>query len=462
MGGIFMTPNKSLELSCRMQDLMNQDMLQFLQPLFPIDTVKEHEKDNQANKKRNRVYTAENTLMTMIVTAVQNDKSLQNSVNIFQEVFKRNCESVTRIEQERIEKIKSEALLKPKKVGRPGKYEVKLPISKSKEISSNTAAYSKARSRLDLTLVEKVFQATTSSEGMACIQPWYGRVAYNTDGTYFQMQDTAAIPEKYRAQKSQDGTLQGYPQGLLQVLTQHGSGLISGFKIAGRSESELRVAPALVDQLPPQSLLLADDLYNCFAFLSHAIEKKIDFIVPDKKSRNYAVIRQLGDGDEIIELKIPKNAKPLEENQTLPSKIVVRRIAYPDTENPQIMHILLTTLFDETISKLEIVQKYASRWDIEITIREIKTMMDLNIARGKSEEMVFKEYGVALIAYNLLRRIISKSVEKTGFSPQEDIFQKLFAPYKNILVDRQGRVYSRWSPGRPSFNYGKDAPKTDT
>lgn len=457
-----MTPNKSLELSCRIQNLMSQDMLQFLQPLFPIDTVKEYERENQANKKRNRVYTAENTLMTMVVTAVQNDKSLQNSVNIFQEVFKRNCESVLKSEQERIDKIKSEAKLKPRGVGRPGKYEVKLPISKIKDISSNTAAYSKARSRLDLALVEKVFEATTNSKGMSCIQPWHGRIVYNTDGTYFQMQDTKLIPEKYRVQKSQDGTLQGYPQGLLQVVTQHGSGLISGFKIAGRTESELKVAPGLVDQLSPHSLLLADDLYNCYAFLSLVIEKKIDIIVPDKKNRNYTVIRSLGDGDEIIELKLPKNAKLLKENQILPQKIVVRRIVYPDTENSKIIHVILTTLFDKTISKLEIVQKYASRWDIEITIREIKTMMDMNIARGKSEEIVFKEYGVALIAYNLLRRIIAKSVEETDFSPQEDIFQKLFAPYQNILVDRKGRVYSRWSPGRPSSYHGKDAPATDT
>jgi hypothetical protein len=457
-----MTPNKSLELSCRIQNLMSQDMLQFLQPIFPIDTVKEFEKEQQTGKKRNRVYTAENTLMTMVVTAVQNDKSLQNSVNIFQEVFKRNCKSVIRLEQKRIDKRRSEAKLKPRGVGRPSKYELKLPVSKVKDISSNTAAYSKARSRLDLELVEKVFDATTSSKGMSCIKTWHGRIVYNTDGTYFQMQDTKSIPEKYRAQKSQNGTLQGYPQGLLQVLTQHGSGFISGFKIAGRTESELKVAPELVDQLSPHSLLLADDLYNCYAFLSLVIEKKIDIIVPEKKGRNYTIIKLLGDGDAIVELKKPKNAKPLKENQILPQKIVVRRIVYPDTENPKIMHVILTTLFDKKISKLEIVQKYASRWDIEITIREIKTMMDMNIARGKSEEIVFKEYGVALIAYNLLRRIIAQSVEKTDFSPQEDIFQKLFAPYQNILVDRKGRVYSRWSPGRPSSDHGKDAAATDT
>jgi hypothetical protein len=445
-----------------MQDLMSQDMLQFIGPIFPTEAVKEYEKEHQDSEKRNRIYTYENTLMTMIVTAVQDDKSLQNSVNIVQEVFKRNRESVLKSEQDRVEKLRLQAQQQKPRVGRPCEYKVKLPVSKMKDISSNTAAYSKARGRVDLALIDKVFKATTAYEAMSCVKPWHGRIVYNTDGTYIQMQDTAAIPEKYRAQKNKDGKLQGYPQGLLQVLTQHGSGLIAAYKIAGRTESELTVASDLVRQLPPRSLVLADDLYNCFAFLSQVVEKGIDIIVPEKKDRHYKTIRTLDIGDEIVELTKPKDASPLFEGQTLPNKLVVRRIVYPDNEDPQKMHVLLTTILEEAITKMEIVQKYTSRWDVEITIREIKTMMGMNIARAKTEDMVFKEYGVTLSSYNLLRRIVAQSVKETDFSPQTNIFQKLFAPYKNSLVDRKGRVYSRWAPGRPAAHYRKDRPTSDT
>jgi hypothetical protein len=457
-----MTPNSSLELSCRIQDLMRQDMLQFIGPLFPAEAIKEYEKEHHDRKKRDRVYTYENTLMTMVITAFQDDKSLQNSVNIFQEVFKRNRETVLKYEQDRVEKLRLEAQQQKPRAGRPCEYKVKLPVSKMKNISSNTAAYSKARGRVDMTLIDKVFEKTAAYEGMSCVKPWHGRIAYNTDGTYFQMQDAAAIPEKYRAQKSQNGKLQGYPQGLLQVLTQHGSGFIAAYNVAGRTESELKVAPDLVRQLPPRSLLLADDLYNCFAFLSYVVERGIDIIVPEKKDRQYTTIRPIDIGDEIVELTKPQDAHPLFEGQKLPTKLVVRRIVYPDTEDPQKIHVLLTTLLEESIGKMEIVLKYASRWDVEITIREIKTMMDMNIARAKTEDMVFKEYAVALSAYNLLRRIVAQSVKETDFSPQTDIFQKLFAPYKNLLVDRKGRVYSRWAPGRPAARYRKNIPTSNT
>jgi hypothetical protein len=145
-----MTPNSSLTLSCRIQELMRQDMLQFIDPLFPTQAVKEYEAIFQNNKRRDRVYTYENTLTTMVITAIQDDKSLQNSVNIFQEVFKRNRQSVLKYEHDRIDALQLKAQQQKPQVGRPCVYKVKLPVSKMKVVSSNTAAYSKARGRMEL------------------------------------------------------------------------------------------------------------------------------------------------------------------------------------------------------------------------------------------------------------------------------------------------------------------------
>jgi hypothetical protein len=450
-----MTPNKSLDISCRIQEIMSKNLLQFIYPIFPMGVVKDCVSKTSVGS-RDRVFTAENTLLTMVITSLHEDKSLQNSVNIFQEIFQKNREAILREETQRVEQKRIESIGKEVQAGRPQLFKLKLPTSKMKDISSNTAAFSKARGRVGLGVIEQVFKATTKYNGMQCVKKWHGRTVYNTDGTFFQMQDTLEIPDTYRVQRSHTGELQGYPQGLLQVLTQHGSGFVSSYKIAGRQESELRVVPDLIDDLPSQSLLLADDLYNCYAFFSLLHDKGIDVIVPDKKDRPYKVIKQIDVGDAIVEIKKPQRTPPLIEGQVIPKTILLRRITYRDTENPERMHVLLTTLFDEAIPAMEIVLKYTHRWDIEITIREVKTLMGMNIARCKSEEMVFKEFGVGLIAYNLIRRIMVESVEKTDFPPETDIFQKLFAPYKNTLVDRKGRVYSRWAPGRPPAHISKN------
>ena len=77
--------------------------------------------------------------------------------------------------------------------------------------------------------------------------------------------------------------------------------------------------------------------------------------------------------------------------------------------------------------------------------------MEINVLRGKTDDIVRKELAAALIAYNLIRKIIAQSTEGTAFSPKRDIIQEFFESNKELYIDRKGRVYKRWSSGR----YGK-------
>lgn len=62
--------------------------------------------------------------------------------------------------------------------------------------------------------------------------------------------------------------------------------------------------------------------------------------------------------------------------------------------------------------------------------------------------MVFKEITVALTAYNMLRKIIPKSVDETEFPPKSHFIQECFEINQELLIDKKGRVYHHWSPGR--------------
>ena len=447
-----MTPNGSLELSVRIRETMRQDILQFMEPIFPYEAIREYNSSDDI-KRRDRVYNTENTLLTMVITALKEDRSLQNSVRIFQEIFCKNRESTLQTALFLREEQKMAAMATASTIDTS--HAIQIPISKIKDISANTAAYSKARGRIEQGLINNVFKASTDFADLNCVQKWHGRNVFNTDGTYFQMQDSPEIPEKYRVQKSSDGKTQGYPQGLLQVLTQHGSGCLYRYSIKGRDQSELVAIAELLDELPKSSTLLADDLYNCYAFYSLSNDVGVDLIVPDKKDRSYRLVRTIAPGDEIVEISKSNKSRPLVANQKLPPKILLRRISYKDPEHPDETRALFTTIFDETIERQEFIHKFSTRWDIEITILEIKTMMGINIARSKSEEMVFKEIGVALLAYNLVRKIVAKSALETPFSPETDFFEKLYTFDTPSLVDRKGRVYSRWSPGRPVVNNSK-------
>ena len=62
--------------------------------------------------------------------------------------------------------------------------------------------------------------------------------------------------------------------------------------------------------------------------------------------------------------------------------------------------------------------------------------------------MVLKELNVSLAAYNLIRKIIYASIKDLPFSPKDDFIHQFYSINQAILIDKKGRVYNRWSPGR--------------
>jgi hypothetical protein len=442
-----MTPNHSLDLSLQLQNLIQTDLLQQISMEFPFKLI-EAGNNKGGTKKRDRVFNDSNTLLTMLVTAVNQDKSLKQSVAIFKEIFESRGERIVQIERDELESARLRDNTADKKMGRPKLYQSQLPRSKTQPVSGNTAAYAKARQRLEYSLVQQVFDYSRDFTGIE--QPlWHGMKAYNTDGTYCQMQDSAELRKKYYV-KEDDGA---YPQLLLQGIVQQGTGQIVCFEAGTRHQSELELIAGQIGRLPEGSLLLADDLYNSYAIFAMVQRQGCHLIVPGKRERAYTVVEKIADGDEIVELSRGTIPKWWNQDWGLPKKLLMRRIAFLSPSDGKTEWVQYTTLLDKGISNAAIIAKYISRWDIEITIREAKTLMDINIIRGKSEDMAFKEITIALTAYNMIRKIVARSVEKTGFSPQENIIQEFLEANKTILIDKKGRIYNRWSPGR----YGQTA-----
>ena len=111
----------------------------------------------------------------------------------------------------------------------------------------------------------------------------------------------------------------------------------------------------------------------------------------------------MGERDEIIRIKTPKNrSKWIEKN--------------------------------EGINKQEIQELYLTRWDIEISIREVKTIMDINILRSKTHEMSIQEITVSLATYNLLRRAIYSSIKDLPLFPKEDFIHKFYTLNQDIIL----------------------------
>ncbi|KAA6314894.1 hypothetical protein EZS27_034564 [termite gut metagenome] len=245
-----------------------------------------------------------------------------------------------------------------------------------------------------------------------------------------------------------------FPQSLLHVFIRQGTGQLSQYALGSRKHSELQLVIPMIRELKENDLLLADDLSNTYYHFHLIRSQKAHIIVPGKRQRNYTPVKSISPYDEIVE--IHKTNKPeyvgKEEWSQLSPRIRLRRIRYTcPTKEGDRQGILYTTLLDEQISAIDIVLQYALRWEIEISIREIKTLMDINVLRSKTAEMLEKELSISLAAYNMVRKIIARSADKADFSPQGDIFQKCPEISRPILLDKKGRVFRRCSEGR----YGK-------
>lgn len=435
-----MKNNRSLAVSTMLsQGLHNGGILSFMGDYIPEEIFE----TKTSAKSRDRVFSHRNTLETMLLSSTLEDKSLKNAVTQFYVVHQKKRAILEQELKQQIEIQKQAIESKTSVRGRPRKFEVKLPKSKSTDISLNTAAYSKARKRLPAELTVSLFESSIIENVRNNYSHWHNLKVLVADGTYLQLQDTPEIREKYPI-KNNAGA---YPQGLLEVISTRGTGQILKQKLSSRSTSELALFNDLLDEIPEGHILLMDDLYNCYEILNKCITENIHFVVPAKRKRNFKVIRSYGKGDEIIEITKPANrSKWANKDESLLPKITLRKIDCISPDGKE--YVLFASVLDEDIDKSEIQMLYLSRWDIEISIREIKTIMNINVLRSKTPEMLEKELNVSLAAYNIIRKIIYASLKDLPFSPKEDFIYKFYTFNRSILIDKKGRVYSRWSTGR--------------
>ena len=435
--------NRSLAISSKIQECKMGNIIGLLENEFPVSILKNK---IEGVKSRDRIFTINTTLLTMVLTAVQQDKTLKNSVDLYYSIHQKHKVQALELQEQRILIQKEEdSKSSIKKAGRPKKYSLQLSKSLQKNISLNTAAYSKARERVPIELANDLLIKSRIEQPENNYTHWHGYRIFLGDGTYIQMQDTRSLREKYEVKHSGVAS-EGYPQGLLEAIIERGTGQLYSFKLSNRHTSELSLFYDMLDDMPQNSLLLLDDLYNCFEIISKCKRLGIEIVIPAKRERNYDIVEKLGENDEIISIKTPKNrSKWLNINEP-PGKIIVRRIQCKSPEGAD--YVLLITILDRNISKEDLQLLYLTRWDIEIGIREIKTVMDINVLRSKTPEMALKELCISLSSYNLIRKVIYASIKDLPFSPEADFIHQFYTHNQDILIDKKGRVYNRWYSGR--------------
>lgn len=293
------------------------------------------------------------------------------------------------------------------------------------DVEGATGSYSDARKRLlqsELDDVNKRVCARLPQSG----QLLDGRRIMVVDGTGVQMHDTAANQDTYPQPATQKPGC-GFPVAQLLVLMNLESGTVPFASLSPSTADESGVFLAeLMSHLCRGDVLLADLGFCSYLEFAQLAQRGVDALTPLHTARQWPA-NVTGDEALVTWKRPPLSAMPDhvsdEEWTELPESITVRyvrrRIARKGFRTKTIMFV--TTLLDSSAE--EIIETYARRWEIELSIDDIKTTMDMSFVSAKTPAMVAKVITTHLIAYNLIRTLIHRAAAQAGVDPRRISFK---------------------------------------
>lgn len=127
----------------------------------------------------------------------------------------------------------------------------------------------------------------------------------------------------------------------------------------------------------------------------------------------------LGKKDHIVNWKKP--CKPdwmmQEKYDSYPTETAVREFKVNG-------NVYVTTFLNpKKYHRQELAKIYERRWEIEINLKSIKEIMNMDFLSCKTPEMVRKEIGIHFLAYNFIRIIMAEACEKHNALPWKISFK---------------------------------------
>ena len=301
--------------------------------------------------------------------------------------------------------------------------------------SADTGAYARARQRLPEALLAMLTRHTGAAVDRAALDPWrwLGRTVKLFDGSTVSMPDTPKNQAAYPQSRTQAPGV-GFPLARIGVLFSLAAGTVLDLGIrrwAGKFQSELAMLRGMIATFDAGDVLLTDRYLCSYMEIALLKQKGVDFVgrMHARRKVDFRRGEQLGRHDHVVQWSKPARPKWMSREQyaTIPETLSIRefrhRIVRPGYR-PRTIVVATTLLSDEQYSVAEIARLYRLRWDAEINLRSLKTMMNMDVLRCLSPEMVRKEIWAHLLAYNLIRTVIAQAAAKHDKHPRQISFTR--------------------------------------
>ena len=301
--------------------------------------------------------------------------------------------------------------------------------------SPNTGGYSRARSRLGEQLLATLTRHTGLELARQAIPQWLwkGRHVKLFDGSTVSMPDTAANQATYPQQANQKPGV-GFPLARIGVLFSLSVGSVLDLGLrrwAGKFQSELAILRDMWDRFDAGDVLVTDRYLCSHMEIAVLQSLGVDVVarMHAKRKVDFRRGKYLGVEDHLVLWKKPPQPEWMSNEQyaALPDKMVMRELRYrvqADGFRPTTIVLATTLLGAEQYPWADVADLYGRRWDAEINLRSLKTIMQMDVLRGETPEMVRKEIWACLLGYNQIRTVIAQAAAKHGKLPNNISFKR--------------------------------------
>jgi hypothetical protein len=200
---------------------------------------------------------------------------------------------------------------------------------------------------------------------------------------------------------------------------------------AGKQTGEAALLWTLLDNFNPADVMIADRLYTSYFMIARLKQLGVDFVMRQHQTRltDFRRGRRLGTRDHVVQWDRPARPTWMDEATYagMPAILTMREVRAGGWT-------IVTSFVDaNSVSKMELVELYHSRWHVELDFRSIKDVMQMDELRCKTAQMVRKEVAVHLLAYNLIRTVTAHAALLARVLPRRLSFKATLQTLTNFF-----------------------------
>jgi hypothetical protein len=301
--------------------------------------------------------------------------------------------------------------------------ELVLPTAGGARQAVTNAAIVQARDELGAEPLAALFTqtATAWAHGAAAEDRWRGLAGYGLDGTTLRVADTPENAAHFGRPASRHGDGAGYPQLRLVTLLALRARLLAAAAFGPYGTSELALATPVWATLPEHAVVVLDRGFYGSA-LFHALappDRDQHWVIRARDGQGaltQTVLERFRAGDQLVELQPSRATRA--KYPTLPPTRRVRAVRV-QRRGFRPYWVLTSLLNPATHPAADVAALYHERWELELALDELKTHTceRAEALRSKAPRRVEQELWGLLLAYNLVRLVMSRAAPRADVPP---------------------------------------------